>query len=120
MAWSAGREELLQAEGWEFTYGSGFVLCVLTVMSHTLADLAANGCPVLSFVAKDFRLEGMQPFSFPANVSVVSVDGDHWQLLQGACVTQLAKSITANPQKKVAKRGGRKLSSKLGSKITKK
>ena len=62
----------------------------------------------------------MQPFSFPANVSVVSVDGDHWQLLQGACVTQLAKSITANPQKKVAKRGGRKLGSKLGSKITKK
>lgn len=89
-------------------------------ISHTLADLAANGCPVLSFVAKDFRLEGMQPFSFPANVSVVSVDGDHWQLLQGACVTQLAKSITANPQKKVAKRGGRKLGSKLGSKITKK
>ena len=33
-------DRLLQAEGWEFTYGSGFVLCVLTVMAHTLADLA--------------------------------------------------------------------------------
>merc|ERR1711939_986178 len=89
-------------------------------ISHSLADLAANGCPVLAFSASHWRLDGMKPFDWQGvqGCSVVEVDADHWQLLEGDCVTQLAQAIAANPTpaRKIKRAGRKKLGSKLGTK----